>query len=186
MNGDERRKGILRMLKNGSGPVSGTELAKLFNVSRQVIVQDIALMRANGYNIYSTNRGYLIVGSGRASRVFKIKHLAEETEEELMLIINYGGRVEDVFIYHKVYGIMRGELNLGSAYDVQRYMHDISNGRSSLLMNITSGYHYHTVTADSEAILDMIQSKLQERGFLAQLQDYEPVDFWENRKIKQV
>ena len=184
MNGYERRKGILKILKDNAAPVSGSALARSFGVSRQVIVQDIALMRANGSMIYSTNRGYLLSGQSSVSRVFKVRHSVSETEEELMMIINLGGRVDDVFVYHKVYGVMRGELNLSSAYDVKKYLDDIAAGRSSLLMNITSGYHYHTVSARSEEVLDRIQDSLSRRGFLAQLQDYEPVDFWGEQKAK--
>ena len=58
------------------------------------------------------------------------------------------------------------------------YMEEISTGKSSLLKNVTSGYHYHTIDAESEEILDAIQEELRQRGFLAKLQDYEPVDFW--------
>lgn len=176
MNGSDRRSRILKRLQESRTPVSGSALAKEFKVSRQVIVQDIALLRANDNNIFSTNRGYVMEGH-RVRRVFKVKHEDSETEEELLMIIHLGGQVEDVFINHRVYGVMRGRLDLRSDYDVKSYMKSIATGRSSLLMNITSGYHYHTVSADSEEVLDRIQKALQERGFLAPLQDYEPVRF---------
>ena len=178
MNGDERRTRILQILKTSNKPVSGGTFAKQLHVSRQVIVQDIALIRANGINIYSTNRGYLLEMNSTATRVFKTIHKDTETEEELQLIVDMGGIVEDVFVYHKVYGVVRGELNLKTRWEIAQYMQQIRNGQSSLLKNITAGYHYHTVTADSEATLDRIQELLQEKGFLAPLQDYEPVDFW--------
>lgn len=178
MTGQQRREEIISILKNSESPMSGTALAKQVNVSRQVVVQDIALLRANGVDIISTNRGYIIGDSGKVSRVFKIHHTPEEVEEELNLFVDFGGFVKDVFVYHKVYDIIKVDMNLKSRIDVRRYLDEIASGKSTLLMNVTSGYHYHTIFADSEETLDMIQTELQEKGFLAKLQDYEPVDFW--------
>lgn len=178
MNGQERRKEILKILHNSGKPVPGVKLAKLLDVSRQVIVQDMALLRANGVDILSTNRGYVVAEEKRCSRVFKVFHTDEQVEEELNLFVDFGGRVKDVFVYHKVHGVIKVDMNIKSRVDVQRYIRDISTGKSTQLMKLTSNYHYHTITADSEEILDMIQNDLQKRGFLAKLQDYEPVDFW--------
>lgn len=178
MSGEERRGKIIQALKNSDKAVSATTLAKEFDVSRQVIVQDVALLRANGKNIFSTNRGYLIQEDEETTRVFKVQHEDDEVEKELTTIVDLGGTVEDVFVYHKVYGVLRAEMNIKSRMDIYKYLEDIRSGKSSLLKNVTSGYHYHTIRADSEEILDLIQSQLQEKGFLAKLQDYEPVDFW--------
>ena len=95
------------------------------------------------------------------------------------MIVDLGGMVKDVFVYHKVYGVVKAEMNIKSRMDIKNYMNEISSGKSSLLKNITSGYHYHTILAESEEILDLIQQEFKERGFLAKLQDYEPVNFWE-------
>lgn len=183
MNGQERREQILNILKTSGEPVAGMELAKRLDVSRQVIVQDMALLRANGVEIISTNRGYVISGEveTRSSRVFKVIHTEEQVEEELNLYVDYGGKVEDVFVYHKVHGVIKVDMNIKSRVDVQKYVYDISTGKSTQLMKLTSNYHYHTITADSEEILDMIQEELRKRGFLAKLQDYEPVDFWSGK-----
>ena len=99
-------------------------------------------------------------------------------EEELNLYVDMGGKVEDVFVYHKIHGVIRVPLKIRSRVDVRRYMEEISSGKSTQLMKLTSNYHYHTVFAESNEILDMIQEELAKRGFLAKLQDYEPVDFW--------
>ena len=112
-------------------------------------------------------------------RVFKVIHTDEETQDELTLIVDLGGKVQDVFVYHKVYGVIKAEMNIKSRMDVKKYMEQLKNGKSSLLKNVTSGYHYHTVGAESEEILDIIQYELQKKGFLAKLQDYEPVNFWD-------
>lgn len=184
MSGQERREQILRIIKTSDRPVSGTELARQLNVSRQVIVQDVALLRANGVEIVSTNRGYIIKEEMRTTRVFKVIHTDEQVEEELNLYVDYGAKVEDVFVYHKVYNVIRAEMNIKSRMDVQRYLHDISTGKSTQLMKLTSNYHYHTISADNKEVLDMIQEELQKRGFLAKLQDYEPVDFWDKDLVQ--
>ena len=178
MTGSERRQGLLQLLSGTQTPLSGTALAKHFDVSRQVIVQDIALLRANGLDIFSTNRGYLMQGQTETTRVFKVQHEDDEVEKELTTIVDLGGTVEDVFVYHKVYGVLRAEMNIKSRMDIRNYMEEIHSGKSSLLKNVTSGYHYHTVRAERVEILDMIQEELQKKGLLAKLQDYEPVDSW--------
>ena len=178
MNGQKRREEIVKILRNSAVPLSGTELARQLGVSRQVIVQDMALVRANGTEIISTNKGYIIQEMNGFNRVFKVIHSEEQVEEELNLYVDMGGKVEDVFVYHKIHGVIRVDLKIRSRADVKRYMQEISSGKSTQLMKLTSNYHYHTVTAENIETLDMIQSELEHRGFLAKLQDYEPVDFW--------
>ncbi|SHJ48261.1 transcription repressor NadR [Hespellia stercorisuis] len=177
MTGKERRNQIIRILEKSEQPVSGGALSRMVSVSRQVIVQDIAIIRANGHDIIATNRGYLLQAGGEIQRVFKVKHGDEQIEDELLAVVDFGGKIKDVFVYHKVYGVVRAELNLKSRRDVMNYMEQIHSGESTPLKNVTAGYHYHTVIADSEETLDLIQEKLWELGFLAKLQDYEPVEF---------
>ena len=182
MKGVERREEILKLLAASEHEIPGSELAKRFGVSRQVIVQDIALLRAENHNITSTNLGYMLVDSQQPSRVFKVIHTDEQSETELNLIVDNGGTVEDVFVYHKVYGTVRAELKIRSRRDVKAFMADIASGKSSPLKNITGGYHYHTVTASDKSTLDYIQQQLESNGFLAKLQEYEPVDFWQEEE----
>ena len=177
LSGQERRERIQRILERSKVPVAGTDLAKQLEVSRQVVVQDIALIRANGVMITSTNRGYVLQETATVSRVFKVFHTDEQVEEELNLFVDFGAKVEDVFVYHKVYGVIRAEMNIRSRRDVRNYMEGISSGKSRNLMKLTSNYHYHKIVAEDEQTLDLIQQELQEKGFLAQLQEYEPVDF---------
>lgn len=181
MSGQERREKILKILKNSNKPVAGVDLAKMLEVSRQVIVQDMALLRANGIQIVSTNRGYVVHDEKNVSRVFKVVHTDEEVEEELNLFVDHGGKVEDVFVFHKVYGVIKAVMNIKSRRDVKKYMEEISTGKSTNLKNLTSNYHYHTIVAEDEQTLDLIQEELSQRGFLAKLQDYEPVDFWSEK-----
>ena len=176
MKGKERREKIIKIITQSDAPVAGSALARSLNVSRQVIVQDIALLREGGTNIISTNRGYTIEQKSQVQRVFKVHHTDDESADELQLFVDCGGTVKDVFVYHHIYGIIKGELNLHSRLDIERYLNDLHSGRSSYLKKITSDYHYHTIIADSDDILDLIQKKLQEKGYLAELQDYEPDD----------
>ena len=148
--------------------MSGKSLAAAYDVSRQVIVQDIALIRAAGHDIMSTNRGYIISEPVTVSRVFKVKHTDEQVEEELNSIVDLGGCVRNVMVNHRVYGRMEAELNITSRRKVADFIRDLKSGKSSPLKNITSGYHYHTVEADSKETLDMIGEMLKEKGFLVE------------------
>lgn len=178
MTGNERRQKIYEILSGNHTPIAARVLAEKFGVSRQIIVTDIALLRAEGHDVVSTSRGYLLTEPYKAVKVFKVKHSEDEVANELNLIVDYGGVVEDVFVYHKLYGVVRAEMNIRSRKDVKDFQAAIQSGASGYLMNITSGYHYHTVSAPTETLLQMIHEQLSSHGFLAQLQDYEPVDFW--------
>lgn len=165
MNGSERREEILKIIMKNENKISGTKLAEMFAVSRQVIVQDIALLRAEGYDIISTNRGYLCKQT-RHSRVFYVYHEDDRIQEELNLIVDNGARAEDVFVQHGIYGELRADLMIDSRKKVAEFMIGIESGMSSPLNKITSGYHFHTVTAESEEILDVVEQELMEKRFL--------------------
>lgn len=166
MSGEERRNKILKYISESAEPVSATLLAGECGVSRQAVVQDIALLRALGHNIISTHRGYVMEKMSRHVRIFKVRLSDEELVAELYSIVDLGGMVEDVFINHKAYGRVQAPLNINSRRKADELMEMIRSGKSSPLKNITSDYHYHTVTADSEGILDEIGEKLKELGFL--------------------
>lgn len=166
MTGDERRREIVSFIQESRAPVPARQLAADYGVSRQVIVQDIALIRAGGYDIISTNRGYILNAPRTVSRIYKVKHTDEELEEELCAIVDLGGFIENVMVNHRVYGHMEAELHIGSRRRIREFLEDIRGGKSSPLKNITSDYHYHRVNADSTETLDMIEAELQEKGFL--------------------
>ena len=168
MTGTRRREEIVNTIQNSTIPVSGKELAARFEVSRQVIVQDIALIRAAGYDIISTNRGYILNAPNLVERVFKVNHTDEQLEDELCAIVDLGGKIKNVMVNHKVYGKMEATLNINSRRKVKEFMEDIESGKSSSLKNITSNYHYHKVEADSEETLDMIEDVLRKKGYLVE------------------
>ena len=159
MTGPERRTAIINQIKTSSAPVPGKALAAQYEVSRQVIVQDIALIRAAGHDIISTNRGYILHESHLVERIFKVKHTDDQVEDELYTIV--------------VYGHMEAALNINSRRNAAEFIDDIRSGKSTPLKNITSDYHYHVVEADSENTLDMIQEALEEKGFLLEQEEWE-------------
>ena len=174
MNAEVRRKGIIDYLANQSKPISASHLAVEFGVSRQVIVGDIAIIRASGMEISSLARGYVLEKKNGLQRVFKVIHSDEDVAKELNIIVDAGGIVVDVFIFHKFYGILKADMNIKSRLHVEQFIENVTTGKSSLLKNVTAGYHYHTVAADSVEVLDLIEEKLKKSGFLAPLQEYEP------------
>ena len=163
----ERRKAIVNLLSASKTPISGGELSKQFNVSRQIVVQDITVLKGLGYEIFSTHHGYVLQKSPLVERVFKLKHTTEQTEDELNSIVDLGGTVVDVFVWHKVYGKISAALNIFSRLHVKQFLEGVRTGKSTELMNITGGYHYHTVRADSEAVLDKIGETLQQKNYIA-------------------
>lgn len=166
MTGEERRKEILRTILEAKSPVSGTVLARKYHVSRQVIVQDIALLRAAEYDIGATTKGYQIQTIPVYSRIFCVCHGDEQIEDELNTIVDMGGKVRDVFVEHKTYGILRAELPAASRRDVRKFMEKMTSGEAKPLKNLTSGIHFHTVEADSEETLDEIEEELKKKEYL--------------------
>ena len=169
MKAEKRREEILSFIGNAENPIPASVLAERFAVSRQVIVQDIAIIRANGYDVNATNRGYVLNSKIQATRVFKCRHSFEEIVDEGALIIEAGGKVEDVFVNHRVYGRISSRLDLINRTHVEELYRSLVSGASKPLMSVTDGYHYHTVSAEDEATLDGIERALRERGFLIEI-----------------
>ena len=166
MSGKERREEILQIITNSQPPLCGPALATICEVSRQVIVQDIALIRAAGYDVIATNRGYICSSPVRETRVFEVNHTDEQMQDELNTIVDFGGVVLDVIVRHEVYGELRAELNISSRNKVALFMEEIRQGKSRPLKNITSGEHFHTVSADSAQTLDLIEEELRKKDYL--------------------
>lgn len=162
----DRRKAIVNLLLSSTKAISGGKLSEEFGVSRQIIVQDIIVLKGSGYDILSTHNGYIIQKSPLKERVFKVHHTTEQTEDELNTIVNLGGTVIDVFVWHKVYGKMAAPLNIFSSMQVKQFIEGVRSGKSTELMNITGGYHYHTVRAESEEILDKIEQALEKQKYI--------------------
>lgn len=173
MKAKERREQILEILRKAKEPVPAKDLAKEFDVSRQIIVQDITIIRTSEDGIVATNRGYIYNAKPGFMREVKVKHGYDRTQEELTIIVDHGGTVKNVSISHTVYNRVTAEMEIRSRLDVTEFMKKLSNSQSSLLGNATNGYHYHLVEAPSDEILDLIEQKLDEAGFLVPWLDWE-------------
>ena len=170
LNAPERRASIARALADGAC-VPGDALAQELGVSRQVIVQDIAVLRAGGLDIVATVRGYLLAPTPTSSvlrRVIGVRHGPDQAIEELTALVDTGARVVDVLVAHPVYGELRAELDLRSRRDVQLWAERCVETGAHLLSELTDGSHVHTLEADHEQILDAAEDALRRLGFLAE------------------
>ncbi len=166
MKTEERLNGIKKRIIESSEPISGNTLSREFGVSRQIIVKDIAALKERGIDIIATTKGYVIHRTPHPERVFKVVHRDDEIRRELEAIVDSGGATLNVFVWHKVYGKIEAPLKITTHADINEYMISLENGRSSPLKNVTSEYHYHTITAPDTQTLDSIAQKLDSIGFL--------------------
>lgn len=166
MNGDERRQTLINLIKTSSQPLSGSQLAEKLQVSRQVIVNDVALIRASNIDIISTNRGYIIKSPVYCTRTFKVNHKEADFEEEMNTIIDAGGKIQDVIIDHPVYGKISAPLEIYSRNDVMKFREKMQSDHAVPLCKITSGIHFHTVLGYSEQVLDDVEQALDAHGYL--------------------
>lgn len=168
MEGNVRRENLIKILKSRPDPISGSELAKLLGVSRQVIVQDIALLRASDYNLLSTTKGYLLYQSDnpRVKRVYRVKHTTEQIEDELCTIVDNGGKILDVLVVHEIYGEIATPLIIRNRNDVYDFVKKVNEKKIVPLKELTAGVHLHTIEADTEETLDRIEKALKEKNYL--------------------
>lgn len=169
-DGEMRRMNILEILEHRSTPVSGMELAGELGVSRQVIVQDIALLRADNKEIMSTYRGYILhspdMDSRECIRVFRVNHTTEDTLDELQTIVDYGGRVLDASVEHGLYGHITVDLIINNRLDAADFVAQMEKSHDQPLKDLTGGCHYHTVAAEGERNLNLIEEELDKKGYL--------------------
>lgn len=172
MEGSQRRKSIIALLESGTVPVSGTELAKKFGVSRQVIVQDIALLRAENRNILSTNKGYILFQPHTEDKSCKaviwVRHTQEQVLDEMSSIVELGGRMLNVSVDHELYGQIQLDLVINDMEDARDFVNKMEGSRSKPLCALTGDYHYHMICAPSEKVLSLIKEELRQKGYLAE------------------
>lgn len=166
---NKRRETILKELKETKYPIPGSLFAKELNVSRQIIVQDIAVLRANGNNIISTNKGYIISKDNVSSitgvrEIIPVCHDKEKILDELYTIVDLGGKTIDVVVEHSIYGEIKGALLIESRYDANKFYEALNENKAQPLSNLTNGVHLHTVEAPNREVLDMIINNLKEKG----------------------
>ena len=167
MDAEKRRAAILRRLEAEESPVSASVLAGEFSVSRQIIVGDVALLRAAGAEISATPRGYVLARSAQGiQRTVAVKHDLSGTREELYLLVDNGCSVLDVVVEHAVYGQLTGELQLHSRYDVDQFMERLTAEGTKPLSTLTEGIHLHTLRCPDEAAYERARDALRAAGFL--------------------
>ena len=168
MTANERREEIIRNLVKEKKAIKGSELAIYFNVTRQVIVKDIAILRAAGKNIIATPDGYMINDNldNRVKSVIAVNHTEDEMENELEIIIKYGGIIEDVIVEHPLYGEIRGIFKIKNFNDLNKFTGYFEKIDAKPLSALTNGVHLHTISADSEENMELIKSELSEKGFI--------------------
>ncbi|MBM7563018.1 transcription repressor NadR [Fusibacter tunisiensis] len=170
MVSEERRQKILAVLNANEKPITGTELADLFSVSRQVIVQDIAIIRASGVSILATSNGYMTpknVSSKKLIKTFVSQHKGiERLREELLIIVEYGGKIIDVIVEHPIYGEIVGSLHISTVEDVEQFVEKVQNVGASPLSVLTQGAHIHTIEVPSEKLFNLILTELKAKGFI--------------------
>jgi len=168
ITGEERRERLLGLLKNSTLPITGADLATRNGVSRQVIVQDLSLLKASGHDIVATPRGYLHAAKEEGSYRRKVvcRHTPEELGAECDAIVDEGVTILDVIVEHPVYGFLTGELMLKSRRDVRTLITRLRETDSPPLSSLTDGIHIHTLEADSEQALDAAVARLETLGIL--------------------
>ncbi|MBM7636689.1 transcription repressor NadR [Streptococcus saliviloxodontae] len=169
LKAEQRRQVILEQLKERSQPISASKLAATLGVSRQIIVGDVALLRANGQDILSTPRGYIFSQALPLSQyIGKVvcHHSREETAQELAVIIEEEAILVDVEIEHPVYGMLTAPLNISKKTDVDYFLSKLEVSQAELLSTLTQGVHLHTLSCRDEAHFEAVKSRLEEEGFL--------------------
>ena len=168
--GEERRSFILQLLKDSPVPLTGSELANRTNVSRQVIVGDITLLKAKNEPIIATSQGYIYLRQNTSTysfeRTIACQHLPEDTEKELNMLVDHGVLVKDVKIEHKVYGDLTASIMVSNRQEVKQFMANMQTTGASLLSELTEGIHLHTIAATSIEVLDNAEAALKAEGFL--------------------
>lgn len=167
MDAAKRREEIQSILKSADQPVSASSLASELSVSRQIIVGDIALLRAAGNDIYATPRGYVISRHDEGMiKQIACRHSSEDMQKELYAIVDEGCTVIDVIVEHPVYGQLTGSLQLSNRFDVNQFILKCSQFDAHPLSLLTGGIHLHTLSCPDEAAYDRVISALSKDGFL--------------------
>jgi len=170
LDSEKRRESIKNILIKKNTPIKGTELAKMFNVSRQVIVQDIAILRAKGEEIFATPQGYMTISNKQNNKIIKAivcKHTGyNEIDDELKTIVDMGGKVLDVIVEHPIYGEIKNSLMLSSRVEIDDFVNSLIKEKAEPLSSLTEGVHVHNIEVPSYEIYEKILEQLGKKGYL--------------------
>lgn len=166
--GETRRQELVQRLRADGQAVLGSELADEFGVSRQVLVQDVAILRATGLDIIATPRGYLLRDTVPAAHadILHVRHGRDSIVDEMTILVDLGIRILDVRVDHPIYGPLRGDLCISSRQDVREYMERMDSTGAAPLLELTDGRHSHAVDAPRPDLLDRAREELRQRGYL--------------------
>lgn len=163
----DRKEEIIKVISKSEKPISASKLASQFGVSRQIIVGDIALLRAKGYKITATPRGYILDNMQQKNTyTIAVKHNGDQMGDEMYTIVDLGGYIIDVIVEHPVYGQLIGDLHVSSRYDVDQFLKKIEKNNASPLSQLTNGIHLHTLQCNSDEVYHRIEKALDEKGYL--------------------
>ena len=161
----DRKAAIIEAIRTSETPVSASALARKLHVSRQIIVGDIALIRASGTQIIATPRGYVWERSNAGSeRKIAVLHAPQQMREELYTIVDQGAEVVDVIVEHPTYGQLVGQLQLSSRYDVDQFIDRMQDNEP--LSQLTHGVHLHTIRCRDAAVFERVENALRKKGLL--------------------
>ena len=167
MEAASRRQASLDRLRSADRPVSASALAAGLNVSRQIIVGDIALLRAGGAEISATPRGYVLPrATDGITRTIACRHTLAQTGQELDILVDNGCTVLDVIVEHPVYGQLTGQLQISSRYDVEQFLARIRDSDAAPLSMLTGGLHLHTLCCPNEDAYTRACAALKAAGLL--------------------
>ena len=169
MDANIRREHVLAAIKQQDKPLSASVLAKKLNVSRQLIVGDVALLRAQGHEIIATARGYMIPNFNETDQYLgKVvcQHTPDDTKDELYTIVDLDALIVNVIVEHGFYGEMTGCLNLANRKDVENFMDKVKSSEIKLLSELTMGVHLHTIACRNKAHFDEVYQALADKGYL--------------------
>lgn len=167
MNSVERRDEIVNILHEVKVPIKGTEIAEKYNVTRQVIVRDIAILRAKGIDIMATPDGYILNrDNNKIRKIIAVNHNESEMFDEMSVIVKYGGIIEDVIVEHPLYGEIKGMLMVKNLNELNKFIDKYKNQKAHLLSVLTNGVHLHTIAADTNEDMEAIIQELKDKNFI--------------------
>lgn len=163
----DRREKIIQIIQRNEKPISASTLAKQLGVSRQIIVGDVALIRASGTHIIATPRGY-VLDDNKEDTLYTIAvhHQKKDLIDELYTIVDLGGYIIDVIVEHPIYGQLCGKLHLSSRYDVDQFIKKVNINDAKPLSELTDGLHLHTIKCLNNETFERIKEALNQKGYL--------------------
>lgn len=173
MDSQTRRTMVKQTIEQSDKPISASALAKQVSVSRQIVVGDVALLRAQGCKIIATPRGYVMDEQRDTQGITKtiaVQHHETELADEIYTIVDLGGALIDVIVEHPLYGQLCGKLHIFSRYDADQFFIKLKEGKAKPLSDLTGGLHLHTIQCRDIDTYERIIKVLKEKGILYEIQ----------------